>query len=425
MYRIFNDFKICKGYEDDFNLNIKKCFDRSVKMSREVVIVGAARTAIGDFMSSLKSVSAIELGVTALKGALGKADLDPSNIEEVVAGNCVQAANPGNVARHVAIRSGVPVESPAMTVNQQCPSSMRATEIVAQQIILGKIGIGAVVGTESMSNAPYLLPNARYGYRLGQGDTVEDSLLYNGLVCGFINAHMGVTAENIAEIYKISRSEQDELALLSNNRAINAIKQGKFKEEILPVEIKTKKGNFVFDTDEHPKATSLEVLEKLKPVFKKDGTVTAGNASGMNDGAAALILMDGEIAKEKGIKPLGRIVATASAGVEPKIMGMGVVPAVEKALKFANLKKEDIGYWEINEAFAAQFLGVNRELKLSLDIVNSNGSGIGLGHPVGCTGARLIVSMIYEMRRRGVRFGCASLCAGGGPAAAIIIEAIY
>ncbi len=392
-------------------------------MSREVVIVGAARTAIGEFMGSLKNVSAIELGVTALQGALTKAGLDSSMIEEVIAGNCVQAANPGNVARHVAIRSGVPVEAPAMTVNQQCPSSMRAAEIVAQQIILGKIDIGAVVGTESMSNAPYLLPKARYGYRLGPGDTLQDTLLYNGLVCGFINAHMGVTAENVAEMYNISRQEQDELALLSNQRALNAIKEGRFKEEIVPVEIQSKKGNFVFDTDEHPKETTLEALATLPPAFQKGGTVTAGNASGLNDGAAALILMAADIAKEQGIKPLGRIVATASAGVEPKIMGMGVVPAVERALKFANLKKEDIGYWEINEAFAAQFLGVNRELKLSLDKVNANGSGVGLGHPVGCTGARLIVTMIYEMRRRGVRYGCASLCAGGGPAAAIIIEA--
>ena len=392
-------------------------------MSREVVIVGAVRTAIGDFMGSLKDVSATDLGVTALKGALSKAGLDASKIEEVVAGNCIQVANPGNIARHVAIRSGVPVESPAMTVNQQCPSSMRATEVIAQQIILGKIGIGAVVGTESMSNAPYILPKARYGYRLGPGDTVQDSLLYNGLICGFINAHMGVTAENVAEMYNVSRQEQDELALLSNQRALNAIKEGKFKEEIVPVEIQTKKGIVVFDTDEHPQDTSLDVLAKLPPVFKKDGTVTAGNASGLNDGASALILMAADNAKELGLKPLARIVSTASAGVEPRIMGMGVVPAVERALKFANLKQEDIGYWEINEAFAAQFLGVNREFKLSLDKVNANGSGVGLGHPVGCTGARLIVSMIYEMHRRGVRFGCASLCAGGGPAAAIIIEA--
>jgi acetyl-CoA C-acetyltransferase len=233
---------------------------------------------------------------------------------------------------------------------------------------------------------------------------------------------MGITAENVAEMYGISRQEQDALALLSNQRAINAIRQGKFKEEIVPVDIQTKKGGVRFDTDEHPKEATVEGLAALPPAFKKGGSVTAGNASGLNDGAAALILMAEEKAAAIGIPALGRIVATASAGVEPKIMGMGVVPAVRRALKYADLKIEDIGYWEINEAFAAQFLGVNRELNLEMDIVNANGSGISLGHPVGCTGARLIVTMLYEMRRRNVRYGCATLCAGGGPAAAIILE---
>lgn len=393
-------------------------------MIKEVVIVGAARTAIGNFMGSLKSFSAIDLGVAALKGALDKASIDASLIEEVVAGNCIQCSSPGNVARHVAIRSGVPANSVAMTVNQQCPSSMRATEIISQEIMLNKIDIGAAVGTESMTNAPYLLLNARSGYRLGSGETIKDSLMYNALFCGFINAHMGITAENVAEMYNISREEQDQLAYLSNQRARNAILSGKFKNEIVPLEVKTKKGSFIFDTDEHPKDTSLEELAKLKPAFKKDGTVTAGNASGINDGASALILMSYDKAKELGVKPLARIVSTASAGVEPRIMGIGVVPAVERALKFANLKKDDIGYWEINEAFAAQFLGANRELKLSMEKVNVNGSGISLGHPIGSTGARLIVSLIYEMKRQGVQFGCAALCAGGGPAAAIVVEAL-
>lgn len=391
----------------------------------DVFIAGAARTPIGDFMGSLKDVSAIDLGVTALKTALQKAGIDAGQIEEIVAGNLYQAAYPGNTARHVALRSGCPVETFALTVNQQCPSSMRAAEIVAQEIMLGKIGIGAAVGIESMTNAPYLLLKARFGYRLGPGDQAIDSMLHNGLNCGFINAHMGITAENVAEMYGISRQEQDELALLSHQRACQAIKDGKFKEEIAQIEIKTKKGTGIFDTDEHPKPdTSLETLAKLPAAFKKDGTVTAGNASGLNDGGAALILMAADKAKELGVKPLGRIVATASAAVEPKIMGIGVVPAVRQALKFANLQQEDIGYWEINEAFAAQWLGCNRELRISLDKVNANGSGIALGHPVGCTGARLIVTMIYEMRRRGVQFGCASLCAGGGPAMATIIELI-
>jgi acetyl-CoA acetyltransferases len=393
-------------------------------MLHEVVVVGSARTAIGNFLGSLKSVSAIELGVTALKGALAKAGLDAGEVEEVVAGNCIQAGSPGNVARHIGLRSGVPVEAPGMTVNQQCPSSMRAAEIVAQQIMLGKIRTGAVVGTESMTNAPYLLMKARFGYRMGSGDTVQDALLYNGLACGFIKDHMGVTAENVAEMYHISRQEQDELALLSNRRALAAIREGRFKEEIVPVEVRAKNGTILFDTDEHPRDTTLEKLAQLPTVFKKDGTVTPGNSSGVNDGAAALILMAADKAKELGVKPLARIVSTASAGVDPQVMGMGVVPAVKQALQFANLKQKEIGYWEINEAFAAQFLGVNRELKISLDRVNGNGSGIGLGHPVGNTGARLIVSLIYEMRSRGVRYGCASLCAGGGPAAATVVEVL-
>lgn len=236
---------------------------------------------------------------------------------------------------------------------------------------------------------------------------------------------MGITAENLAESYDISREEQDHLALLSHERASNAIKEEKFKEEIVPIEIKTKKGSFIFDTDEHPKSDiNIEKLASLRPAFKKDGTVTAGNASSLNDGAAALIIMTAEKAKEYGLKPLARIVATASASVDPKVMGIGVVPAVEKALRFANLQKDEIGYWEINEAFAAQFLAVNRELKLDINKVNANGSGISLGHPVGCTGIRLLISLINEMHRRGVQYGCASLCSGGGPAAAMIIEVL-
>ncbi|NPV93189.1 MAG: thiolase family protein [Firmicutes bacterium] len=393
-------------------------------MAREVVIVGAARTPIGDFSGTLSGFSSIDLGVFALKGAMAKAGIKPEMIEEVVAGHCLQAAEPGNTARHVTIKSGIPVECVSMTVNQQCPSSMRATEVISQEIMLGKIDIGASVGYESMSNAPYLILNARSGIRMGNS-TLHDSMLYNGLVDGFIKAHMGITAENVAEKYNITREEQDELSVLSHQRAAAAAQAGRFKEEMVPIEVKTKKGVVTFEHDEHVRASiSMEALAKLPTVFKKGGTVTAGNASAVSDGGSALILMAADKAKELGVKPLARVVATASGAVEPAIMGMGVVPAVERVLKFANLKKEDIGYWELNEAFAAQFLGVNRELKLSMDIVNANGSGISLGHPVGCTGARIIVSLIYEMHRRGVKYGCASLCAGGGPAAAIIVEAI-
>lgn len=389
---------------------------------REVVIVSALRTPIGDFMGAFKNVSAVELGVISLKAALEKIHLEASKIEEVVAGNVFQAGLKGNPARQVALLAGCSLEAVGVTVNQQCPSSMRATEILAQEIALGKVDIGAAVGMESMSNVPFLLPKARGGYRMGNGE-VLDAMLNDGLFDAFNDYHMGVTAENLAEMYKISREEQDELALLSHHRAIKAIQEGKFAEEIVPVEIKTKKGPLIITTDEHPNpATSLESLKKLKSVFKKEGTVTAGNASGLNDGGSALILMAAEMATELGITPLAKIRSTASAAVDPKIMGIGVVPAVKRALKFAQLDIEDIDYWELNEAFAAQFLAVNRELKLNMDKVNANGSGISLGHPVGDTGIRLIVSLIFELRRRRARYGCASLCAGGGPAAATIVE---
>jgi acetyl-CoA C-acetyltransferase len=392
---------------------------------REVVIVGGARTAIGNYLGALQDVSAIDLGVTALKGASGKAGVDAGMIQEVVAGQCNQASVAGNSARHIALKSGCPVESAAFTVHQQCASSMRGAELISQDIMLGKIDAGAAVGVESMSNAPYLLAGARKGYRLGNAEQVIDSLMIGGLICEFMGYHMGITAENIAEVYKISREEQDQFALMSNQRACKAIKQGWFKDEIVPVEVKTRKGTVVFDTDEHPKAdTSMESLSKLKGAFKKDGTVTAGNASGLNDGGSAVIMMAAETAKKMGVKPIAKVVSSAPGAVEPRIMGMGVVPAVGNALKFAGLKQDDIDYWEFNEAFAAQVLGVNRELKVDISRLNAVGSGIALGHPVGCTGVRLIITMINEMKRRGVKRGCAALCSSGGPAHAFIVESI-
>lgn len=389
---------------------------------RDVVIISGARTAIGNYMGSLESVGPVDLGVVALKGAIQKAGIDAGLLQEIICGQCNQSSAPGNSARHVALRSGAPVESAAFTVHQQCASSMRASELLSQEIMLGKIDIGAVVGIESMTNTPYYLYNARKGYRLGNGEQIVDGLMKGGLICEFLGYHMGITAENIAEIYKISREEQDQFALMSNQRACRAIKEGWFKEEIVPVEVKTRKGPVQFAVDEHPVAdTSMEALAKLRPAFKKDGTVTAGNASGLNDGGSALIMMAAETAKKLGKKPLARVVASAPGSVEPKIMGMGVVPAVRKALQFANLKQSDIDYFEFNEAFAAQVLGVNRELKADLERLNAVGSGIALGHPVGATGARLILTMIHEMKRRGVRYGCAALCASGGPAHAFII----
>jgi len=390
---------------------------------REVVIASGARTAIGDYMGSLSGLTPVQLGILALNGAISKAGIDKNAIQEVVCGLCNQAGAPGNIARHIALGAGVPVESFAFTVHQQCASSMRGSELLSQEIMLGKIDIGAAVGVESMSNAPYLLFGARKGYRLADGEKIQDSLMIGGLVDVLLGYHMGITADNIADQYKISRQEQDEWALMSHQRAVEATNRGWFKDEIIPVEIKTKKGSTMFEVDEHPRAdTSMELLGRLRPAFKQDGTVTAGNASGLNDAGSCLIMLAAETAKEMGVKPIARVVASAPGSVEPRIMGMGVVPAVRNALKFANMKLEDIDYFEFNEAFAAQVIGCNRELKISLDKLNGVGSGISLGHPVGATGARLIITMINELKRRGKQFGCAALCASGGPAHAFIVE---
>jgi acetyl-CoA C-acetyltransferase len=392
---------------------------------RDVVIVAGARTAIGNFNGALESFDPVDLGVVAFKGAIEKAGIEAGDIQELIAGHCNQSSSAGNSARHIALRSGMKAESAACTVHQQCASSMRAAEIVAQNIALGKIEVGAAVGIESMTNTPYYLYGARKGYRLGNGEQIVDGLMKGGLICEFVGYHMGITAENIADIYNITREEQDEFALMSHRRAVQAIHNGWFKEEIVPVEVKTRKGTAVFDTDEHPMPdTSLEKLAKLRPAFKKDGKVTAGNASSLNDGGSALIMMAAETAKKKGIRPLVRVVSSAPGSVEPRIMGMGVVNAVRNALRFAGLEQKDIDYFEFNEAFAAQLLGVNRELKVDLDRLNAVGSGIALGHPVGATGARIILTLIHEMKRRGVRRGCASLCASGGPAHAFIVETV-
>ena len=391
---------------------------------REVVIVSGVRTPIGDFLGSLKDFTAVQLGTIALKAAIERAGITPDQIEEVATGHVYQAGCKGNPSRQVTIHAGCPVETVSVTINQQCPSSMRAAEIISQQIMLGKIDIGAAVGHESMTNIPYLLLKARMGYRMGPG-ILEDGMMYDALIDAFYNYHAGVTAENLVDMYSISRQEADEWALMSHQRACAAIAAGKFKEEIVPVEIKTKKGIRIFDTDEHPNPnTTLESMAKLKPAFKKGGIITAGNASGINDGGAAMIIMAADKAKELGIKPLARIVATASASVDPSIMGIGVVPAVKRVLKFAGMTMDDIELWEINEAFAAQVIACNRELQINVDKVNVLGSGVSLGHPVGQTGARLIITLMHEMRRSGKQIGCATLCAGGGPAMATIIEAL-
>ena len=389
---------------------------------KEVVIVSGARTPVGDFLGSLKDLNCVELGVMALKAAMEQAKVDPKLIEEVVCGNPDMAGARPNPGRQVAIHAGCSWETVACTVNQQCVSSLRAAEIMYQELLLGKVDVGAAVGCESMSNVPYFLTGARDGFRMGNQKMI-DGLFSDGFMDAFYNIHMGETAENIAKMYNISREEQDEFALMSHQRACASINNKIQASELIPVEIKVKKGTKIFDIDEHPRqGLTMEDLARLKPVFVKDGTVTAGNSSSLNDGAAALIMMSLEKAKELGIKPLARVISTANAAVDAKIMGMGVVPAVKRALKFANLNVGDIDYWEINEAFAAQIIGCNRELKISLDKMNINGGGISLGHPVGMTGARLLVSLVHEMHRRGARYGGASLCGGGGPSTAMIIE---
>lgn len=387
---------------------------------KDVVIVSAVRTPIGKFLGGLSKVSAVDLGVVAVKEAMERAGIKPEQVEDVTAGMVYKAGAKGNPARQVSIKVGIPSSAGATTVDQQCASAMRAFEVASQQIMLGKYDIGVAFGIESMSNVPHMLLGSRNGYRMGDTKVV-DGLTYDALVCAIYGKHMGFTAQNLADKYNITREEQDELAALSHARAVAAQKEGKFDKEIVPVTIEGRKGNTVVDKDECPnEATTVEVLGKLKAVF--GDTVTAGNASSINDGAAAVVLMSEEKAKELGIKPIAKIRATASAGVDPEIMGIGPVEAIPRALKFAGLSLDEIDYFEINEAFAAQFLACNRELNLAMDKVNANGSGISLGHPVGCTGIRIIVSLLHEMERRGSKYGCASLCVGGGPAMATIVE---
>jgi len=390
----------------------------------EVVIVSACRTAIGKFMGSLKDVSARELAITVGKAAVQRAGISPEMVDEISMGQLYTSMQGSLPARQVGIRIGLPYRSSAVSVNQNCSSGMRALEIACHNIILGKTEIALVIGVESMTNVPYLLPQGRMGYRMNAG-TIEDSMIHDGLFDELVPGHMGLTAENVAEKYNITRDECDELAYVSHSRANQAINEGRFEREIIPVELKSKKGVKLFDTDEHPiRDVSIEEISRLKPVFKKDGVVTAANASGINDGASAVIIMSREKAKELGIQPLLKLVNICTEGIDPRIMGLGPALAIPKCLNQANIKFKDIEYWEINEAFAAQWLGVgrmlNEEYSMNLDLekVNHNGSGIALGHPVGCTGLRIIVTLYYEMERLGLTRGGASLCVGGGPAMA-------
>ncbi|KPU26348.1 acetyl-CoA acetyltransferase [Caloranaerobacter sp. TR13] len=390
---------------------------------REVVIVGAARTPIGSFGGSLSKLSAIDLGVVAAKEAIRRAGIKEDMIDEVIIGNILSAGLGQNPARQVALGAGLKETTPALTINKVCGSGLRAVSMATQFIMLGDADVILAGGTESMSNAPYLVPRVRWGLKMGHGELI-DTMIHDGLTDIFNNYHMGITAENIAEKWNISREEQDEFALKSQLKAEKAQKEGKFKDEIVPVEVPQRKGDpIIVDTDEYPRhGTTIEKLAKLKPAFKKDGTVTAGNASGINDGAAMLVVMAKEKAEELGIKPLVTIKSYASAALDPKIMGYGPVPATKKALERAGLKVEDLDLIEANEAFAVQSIAVMRDLGLDPEKVNVNGGAIALGHPIGASGARILITLIYEMIRRESKYGLATLCIGGGQGTAVIVE---
>jgi acetyl-CoA C-acetyltransferase len=389
---------------------------------REVVIVSAVRTAIGKFGGALKDVSAADLGALVIKEALNRANVKPEMVDEVVMGNVVQAGLGQNVTRKSIIKAGLPDEVPGFTINKVCGSGLRAVSLAAQLIKSGDADVIVAGGMENMSAAPYVLPTTRWGQRMGNG-TIIDTMVNDALTDSFQGYHMGVTAENIAERWGLTREMQDKFAVESQQKAERAVKEGKFKDEIVPVVIKEKKGEVVFDTDEYPKfGTTIEGIAKLKPAFKKDGTVTAANASGINDGAAALVIMSADKATELGIKPMAKIISYGSKGLDPAIMGYGPFYATQVALEAANLTMDDIDLIEANEAFAAQSLAVAKDLNFDMSKVNVNGGAIALGHPVGCSGARILTTLLYEMERRGSKKGLATLCIGGGMGTAMIVE---
>ena len=392
---------------------------------KEVVIVGAKRTAIGSYGGSLKNVPAKELGAIAIKGAIEQAGIKPEDVEEVIMGDVLQGGLGQNVARQMSLGAGLPIETPAMTINKVCGSGLRAVELAAQIIKAGDADIIVAGGAENMSMTAYALPAARWGARMFNTQAV-DLMVNDGLWDVFNNYHMGITAENVAEKYGLTREELDAFALASQNKAEAAIKAGKFKDEIVPVTIPQRKGDpIVFDTDEFPRfGATAEALAKLKPAFKKDGgVVTAGNASGINDSGAAVVVMSADKAAELGIKPLAKIVSYASAGVDPKVMGLGPIPASRKALEKAGLTIDDMDLYEANEAFAAQSVAVGKDLGFDPEKLNVNGGAIALGHPIGASGCRILITLIYElMKRPEAKKGLATLCIGGGMGTACIVE---
>ncbi len=392
-------------------------------MSREVVLVGACRTPIGTFGGALKDQPAVELGRIVMEEVLKRSGIAGEMLDEVIFGCVLQAAQGQNVCRQAAIHAGIPNEVPAFTLNTVCGSGLRAVSLAAQIIRAGDADIILAGGMENMSYAPYAVEKARYGYRMNNG-TLVDCMIKDGLWEAFNDYHMGITAENVAAQWNISREDQDEFGFRSQERAAEAIASGRFKDEIVPVVIKGKKGDTVFDTDEHPRRTTLEKMAGLKPAFKKDGTVTAGNASGINDGVAAVLVVSKEKADELGLRPMARVVSYASGGVDPSIMGVGPIPATKKALAKAGLTVDDLDLIEANEAFASQSLAVGRELGWAdhMEKVNVNGGAIALGHPIGASGARILVTLLHEMQKRKSRYGLATLCIGGGMGTALIVE---
>jgi acetyl-CoA C-acetyltransferase len=389
---------------------------------QEAVIVSAVRTAIGTYGGGLADISAIKLGEICIREAIERACIKADEVGEVIMGNVLQAGLGQNPARQAALNAGLRDSIPAMTINKVCGSGLKAVMLAAQAIRLGDADIIIAGGMENMSRAPYLLEKARFGYRMGDGQLV-DEMLHDGLLDAFSGVHMGITAENICTECSVNRQEMDQFAVESQQRAIQAIESGRFRAEIVPVEVPTKKGVTIFDTDQQPRpGTTLEALAKLRPAFKPDGGVTAGNSSGLNDGAAALVVMSRKQAQQRGLKPLATIRSYASAGVDPRIMGMGPVPATRLALEKAALKIENLDLVEANEAFAAQAVAVGKELGFNRAKLNVNGGAIALGHPIGASGARILVTLLYEMQQQQALYGLATLCIGGGQGVAMIVQ---
>jgi acetyl-CoA C-acetyltransferase len=390
----------------------------------EVVVLSGVRTAVGTYGGSLKDKPPTELGAAVVREAVKRANVKPEEVGHVVFGSVLHTdLHDMYLARVAAIHGGLPIETPAFTVNRLCGSGLQAVISAAQTIYRGDTTVAVAGGAESMSRAPYWVSSVRWGQRMGDSKLID--AMVGALSDPFDDCHMGITAENVAEKWNVTREEQDELALQSHQRAAAAIQAGYFKEQILPIEFKVKGKTVVFDTDEHVKPdTSLEKLSKLRPVFKGDGTVTAGNSSGLNDAAAALVLMEATQAQERGLQPLGRLVAYAHAGVEPKYMGIGPIPAVKKVLERANLSVKDLDVIELNEAFASQAIAVIRDLDLPLERTNPNGSGISIGHPVGATGAMLVLKALHELRRTGGTYALVTMCIGGGQGIAAIFQAV-